>query len=221
MFPQRLDSPLAYDIAKAMMDGFNRHYRLFRTESARAKQRFETAEWHGQQRAQRERIQFYDLRVREAVTRLEKEFKAGEQPMEVWEQVKLHFIGLLVDHHQPELAETFFNSVTTKILHRTHFHNDFIFVRPAVSTEYIETNEPAAMPTYRSYYPTRESLGETIVRIVDNFQLQRPFDDLERDARCVVEAMGAHLDQVKLRANFQIQVLSSLFFRNKGGYVVG
>jgi isocitrate dehydrogenase kinase/phosphatase len=221
MFPQRLDSPLAYDIAKAMLDGFNRHYRLFRTESARAKHRFETADWHGQQRAQRERIQFYDLRVREAVMRLEKEFKAGEQPMEVWEQVKLHFIGLLVDHHQPECAETFFNSVTTKILHRTHFHNDFIFVRPAVSTEYIENDEPAAMPTYRSYYPTRETLHETVVRIIDNFQLQRPFDNLQRDAGFVLEAMSGRLAQVKLRANFQIQVLSSLFYRNKGAYVVG
>ena len=29
------------------------------------------------------------------------------------------------------------------------------------------------------------------------------------------------LDQVKLRANFQIQVLTSLFFRNKGAYLVG
>jgi isocitrate dehydrogenase kinase/phosphatase len=28
-------------------------------------------------------------------------------------------------------------------------------------------------------------------------------------------------DQGHLRANFQIQVLSSLFFRNKGAYVVG
>jgi isocitrate dehydrogenase kinase/phosphatase len=221
MFPQRLDSPLAYDIAKAMMDGFNRHYRLFRTESARAKHRFETADWHGQQRAQRERIEFYDLRVKEATARLEKEFKAGEQPMDVWQQVKLHYIGLLVDHHQPELAETFFNSVTTKILHRTHFHNDFIFVRPAVSTEYIENDEPAAMPTYRAYYPTRESLGDTIVRIIDNFQLQRPFEDLQRDAGYVLEAMSSRLHQVKLRANFQIQVLSSLFFRNKGAYVVG
>ncbi|GAC1355749.1 MAG: bifunctional isocitrate dehydrogenase kinase/phosphatase [Variovorax sp.] len=220
-FPQRLDSPLAYDIAKAMMDGFNRHYRLFRTESARAKHRFETADWHGQQRAQRERIEFYDLRVKEATTRLEKEFKAGEQPMDVWQQVKLHYIGLLVDHHQPELAETFFNSVTTKILHRTHFHNDFIFVRPAVSTEYIENDEPAAAPTYRAYYPSHDTLRETIVRLVDNFQLQRPFDDLERDAGFVLEAMSARLVQVKLRANFQIQVLSSLFFRNKGAYVVG
>lgn len=221
MFPQRLDSPQAYGIAKAMMDGFNRHYRLFRTESARAKHRFETADWHGQQRAQRERIEFYDLRVREAVTRLEKEFKAGEQPMEVWQQVKLHYIGLLIDHHQPELAETFFNSVTTKILHRTYFHNDFIFVRPAVSTEYIENDEPGAAPTFRAYYPTSGTLHENIVRIVDNFRLQRPFDDLDRDARFVLEAMSSRLAQVKLRANFQVQVLSSLFFRNKGAYVVG
>jgi isocitrate dehydrogenase kinase/phosphatase len=221
MFPQRLDSSVAYDIAKAMMDGFNRHYRLFRTESARAKHRFETADWHGQQRAQRERIEFYDLRVKECVMRLEKEFKAGEQPMDVWHQVKLHYIGLLVDHHQPELAETFFNSVTTKILHRTHFHNDFIFVRPAVSTEYIENDEPAARPTYRAYYPTRETLLDTLVRVIDNFQLRRAFEDLPRDAGYVLEAMSGRLSQVRLRANFQIQVLSSLFFRNKGAYVVG
>ncbi len=141
--------------------------------------------------------------------------------MELWHQAKLHYIGLLVDHHQPECAETFFNSVTTKILHRTYFHNDFIFVRPAVSTEYIENDEPAAAPTYRAYYPTRETLRENVVRMVDNFQLRREFDDLERDARFVVEAIGHKLSHVKLRANFQIQVLSSLFYRNKGAYVVG
>ncbi len=221
MFPQRLDSPQAYDIAKAMMDGFNRHYRLFRTESARAKHRFETADWHGQQRAQRERIEFYDLRVKECVMRLEKEFKAGEQPMDVWQQIKLHYIGLLVDHHQPELAETFFNSVTCKILHRTHFQNDFIFVRPAVSTEYIENDEPAARPTYRAYYPTRDNLHQTIVRAVEHFDLQRGFEDLPRDASYVVQAFNAKLSDVRLRANFQIQVLSSLFFRNKGAYIIG
>jgi isocitrate dehydrogenase kinase/phosphatase len=221
MFPQRLDSTLAYDIAKAMMDGFNRHYRLFRTESARAKHRFETQDWHGQQRAQRERIEFYDLRVKECVMRLEKEFKAGAQPMEVWQQIKLHYIGLLVDHHQPELAETFFNSVTTKILHRTHFHNSFIFVRPAVSTEYIENDEPAATPTYRAYYPTRETMHATIVQAVENFRLQKPFEDVQRDAGFVWTAMDAQLSDVKLRANFQIQVLSTLFYRNKGAYALG
>ena len=221
MFPQRLDSALAYDIAKAMIDGFNRHYGLFRTESARAKHRFEVADWHGQQRAQRERIEFYDMRVKECSMRLELEFKAADQAMDVWQQIKLHYIGLLVDHHQPELAETFFNSVTTKILHRSYFQNDFIFVRPAVSTEYIENDEPAARPTYRSYYPNSENIGEAVQKLVLDFDLRTAFQDLPRDVACVVNAVRERLQDVKLRANFQIQVLSSLFFRNKGAYIVG
>ena len=221
MFPQRLDSTLAYAIAKAMMDGFNRHYRLFRTESARAQHRFETRDWLGQQRAQRERIEFYDLRVKECVMRLMKEFGADAQPMDVWEQVKLHYIGLLVNHHQPELAETFFNSVTTKILRRAYFQNDFIFVRPAVSTEYIENDEPSAKPTYRCYYPTAETMQAEVLHILQDFELRVPFEDLARDAGLVLTAMKRHFDHVKLRANFQFQVLSGLFFRNKGAYVVG
>lgn len=221
MFPQRLDSTLAYDIAKAMMDGFNRHYGLFRTESARAKHRFEVADWHGQQRAQRERIEFYDLRVKECSMRLEREFKAADQAMDVWQQIKLHYIGLLVDHHQPELAETFFNSVTTKILHRSYFQNDFIFVRPAVSTEYIENDEPASRPTYRSYYPTTENMASVIECMVNDFDLRCHFEDLPRDVGYVVNALRLKMKDSKLRANFQIQVLSGLFFRNKGAYIVG
>jgi len=221
MFPTRLDSSIAYDIAKAMMDGFNRHYRLFRTESARAKHRFETADWHGQQRAQRERIEFYDLRVKECSTRLEREFKAGDQPMEVWQQIKLHYIGLLVDHHQPELAETFFNSVTTKILHRSYFQNDFIFVRPAVSTEYIENDDTEKRPTYRPYYPSRSTIHAVLVQMVSDFDLRVPFENLDRDCAWVQQALEARLGNATLRANFQIQVLTGLFFRNKGCYIVG
>ncbi len=221
MFPQRLDAPQAYAIAKAMLDGFNRHYRLFRTESARAKHRFETRDWLGQQRAQRERIEFYDLRVKECLMRLMKEFQADEQPMGVWEQVKLHYIGLLVNHHQPELAETFFNSVTTKILKRAYFQNDFIFVRPAVSTEYIENEEPSAGPTYRCYYPTADTLQAELLHLLEDFDLRVPFEDLPRDAALVLAAMRPHFEHTRLRANFQFQVLSSLFYRNKGAYVVG
>lgn len=221
MFPTQLTDTRAFEIAQAMLDGFNRHYRLFREASAAAKQRFEQADWHGQQRAQRERIEFYDKRVDEAVERLQRDFRAGTLPMDVWQQIKLHYIGLLTNHHQPELAETFFNSVTTKILHRSYFHNDFIFVRPAVSTEYIENDEPAALPTYRAYYPTKDTLHETFVRIVTNFQLELEFEDLGRDIDHVLAAVISHLGEFRMRANFQVQVLSSLFYRNKGAYLVG
>ena len=222
MFPHRLTDSRAFDVAQAMLDGFNRHYRLFSDTNRAAKQRFEHADWHGQQRAQRERIEFYDTRVDEAVERLQRDFDTAHLADDTWQQVKLHYIGLLVDHHQPELAETFFNSVTTKILHHRYFRNDFIFVRPAVSTEYIENDEPASLPTYRAYYPTQDSLRDTLLRIVGNFQLQRPFQDLGRDLDAVLAALRRHVGGgVRLRANFQIQVLSSLFYRNKGAYLIG
>jgi isocitrate dehydrogenase kinase/phosphatase len=220
-FPQKLTDSRAFEIAQALLGGFNRHYQLFRATSAEAKRRFERADWHGQQRAQRERIEFYDQRVDEAVALLEQRFQTSSLPMEVWQQVKLHYIGLLTNHLQPELAETFFNSVCTRILHHSYFHNAFIFVRPAVSTEYIENEEPAAKPTYRAYYPTREKLRETLMRIVTNHQLSLEFEDLPRDVDRVLQAVYHQLGDFRWRTNFQIQVLSSLFYRNKGAYLVG
>jgi isocitrate dehydrogenase kinase/phosphatase len=221
VFPHQLTDSRAFDVAQALLEGFNKHYRLFREASRAAKERFEEADWHGQQRAQRERIEFYDRRVDEAVERLQGEFDIGSLSMDSWQQAKLHYIGLLTNHHQPELAETFFNSVTTKILHRSYFRNDFIFVRPAISTEYIENDEPASLPTYRAYYPTRDTLHDTLLRIVTNFQLRNEFEDLGRDVDHVLAALRAHTGEVRLRTNYQIQVLSSLFFRNKGAYIVG
>ena len=144
MFPRQLDDPNAFAIAQALLEGFDKHYKLFTAACRDAKQRFEVADWHGQQRAQGDRIAFYDKRVEEAAERLQTEFKAASLSRDTWQHVKLHYIGLLTDHHQPECAETFFNSVTTKILHRSYFRNDFIFVRPAISTEYIENEEPSA-----------------------------------------------------------------------------
>ncbi len=221
MFPPKLTDSRAFDIADAMLEGFNRHYRLFRAASVGAKKLFETADWHAQQNGQRERIEFYDKRVKETALGLQEKFDVAQLSMDVWQQVKLHYIGLLVNHHQPELAETFFNSVTTKLLHRSYFNNDFIFLRPAVATEYIEIEDSGALPTYRAYYPTRQSLRDTWLSIVTDFDLQLGFENLERDIDQVFGAVQLEMGDYRERANFQIQVLSSLFFRNKGAYVVG
>jgi isocitrate dehydrogenase kinase/phosphatase len=209
---------LSQRIAETMVRGFDKHYRLFRESSAGAKGRFERAEWLEGQRAVRERIQFYDDRVRETVEALQFEFAAARLDDAVWQQSKLFFIGLLTDHKQPELAETFFNSVFCQIMHRTYFHNDFIFVRPAVSTEYIESDPP----TYRSYYPNEAGFRASVVQVFEDFRWDREFEDLERDVDYILRSIAAHLGSFPPReANLQIQVLSSAFYRNKGAYVIG
>ena len=144
---------------------------------------YESGDWHGIQRLSRERIEYYDMRVRECTAQLEgcaaprrrggperadaangksaangaggadgKSAALDDAQTAFWQQVKQEFVGLLADHRQPECAETFFNSVSCRILHRDYFHNDFLFVRPAVATDYLDSS----MPSYRVYtrWPT-------------------------------------------------------------------
>ncbi|MFZ2269693.1 MAG: bifunctional isocitrate dehydrogenase kinase/phosphatase [Azonexus sp.] len=209
----------AQQIALALIEGFNKHYTLFRATSKEAKLRFEQADWPGVHLAVKERIRYYDDRVDECVGRLRHAFDAGHLDQATWQQIKLLYIGLLLNHKQPELAETFFNSVTTKILDRNYYHNDFIFVRPTLSTENIEAD---ATPTYRSYYAKADGLRGAIHGVVTDFAWQRPFADLERDVDRVYLAIQRTLQGMPSReVNFQIQVLASAFYRNKAAYIIG
>ena len=209
----------AHQIALAMIQGFNKHYTLFRQTCREAKTRFEHGDWLGVHKAVKERIRFYDDRVDECVERLRNEFDATTIDYATWQQIKLLYIGLLLNHKQPELAETFFNSVTTKILHRNYFHNDFIFVRPTISTENLEGDDSQ---TYRSYYAKEDGLRGAVRKIVGDFDWQRPFANLDRDVDYVYAAVHRFLNGMPRReVNFQIQVLGSAFYRNKAAYIIG
>ncbi len=214
-----LDSALARNAAKIIVEGFDKHYRLFRESSVGAKQRFEQADWPGAQKAVRDRIQFYDDRVEEAIGNIRALFGDQLADDETWQNVKLFYIGRLIGHKQPELAETFFNSVFCQVMHRRYFHNDFVFVWPAVSTEYIESTPPS----YRSYYPNDLGFRASIKQMFLDFGWHRPFDDLDRDVCYIVETVRRHVggEWPRREVNFQIQVLHSAFYRNKGAYVIG
>ena len=205
-------------IARAILAGFDRHYALFRYNAQQAKARYERSDWHGIRELARERIAFYDRRVLEAVARLESEFGARGIDQRVWPQVKRDYVALLAEHRQPELAETFFNSVCTKLLHRTYFHNDIIFVRPAVSNEYLDSDPPS----YRVYYPTQVGWSAAFRQVLIDIGFACPFIDVERDLRLVREAGREHFEGGFVAASdCQIQVLRTPFFRNKGAYVIG
>ena len=218
-FPKLLSSQIAFDIARVIIDCFDKHYRLFREASQAARRHFEQLTWQAAQAEARERIAFYDRRVQECVQLLEDEYAEDELTDSVWREVKLHYIGMLTEHRQPELAETFFNSVCCSILHRTYFNNDFIFVWPTISTEYIEPRE--SVPAYRVYYPAKDGMRNALRRMVTNFQFAGEFADLEHDLTLVEARLNALPGNEKPEANYQLQVLSSPFLRNKGAYLVG
>ena len=205
-------------VAQVILDGFNRHYRLFRQYSREGKECFERADWQRAAQVSRERIQGYERRVQETVKKINEVYPEAAQHSEIWPRIKMVFIGKLMNHLQSECAETFYNSVACRVLHREYYKSEYIFWRPAISTEHLE----GSSPTYRSYYPGSDGLRRSLLEILTHFGLVNPFEHLRRDVRCLEQEILQNRSATwKAQPNFQIQVLDTLFFRNKGAHIVG
>jgi isocitrate dehydrogenase kinase/phosphatase len=210
-----VENPLA--IAQTILDGFNKHYQIFREFSDEALSCFERADWARVSAIGKERILGYEERVSEAVEILNRRFPSAAEHAEWWPGIKAAYIALLMNHLQSECAETFYNSVACRVLHRTYYNNEYIFWRPALSTEHLH----GSSPTYRSFYPPTFGLRRCLLQALTEFNIPNHFQDLRRDIRRLERTiMSRRPKNWKAHPNHQLQVLSSLFFRNKAAYVV-
>jgi len=205
-------------IASTILEAFNKHYRIFLGITQEARGRFISQDWDADTEASRERIHLYSLRVGEAVRTLGESFNLETIDKAVWKSVKLTYVNMLYEHRQPELAETFYNSVFTLSFSRRYYNNDNIFVRPALSTKYLTGDDPI----YRSYYPSGENIAATVNEILNSFNIGLPFVDQARDAKCLTEQVQYILKTTREYLDaFQIQVLTPLMYRNKAAYIIG
>jgi len=209
---------IAQAVAEDIMAGFDGHFAQFRAITSQARALYASASWLAARDLVRARIDLYDQRVGETTATLRERFRVQEIDRSLWQDVKLRYMGLLYEHRQPELAETFYNSVFCKLFERHYYHNDNIFVRPALSTDYIEGDAPV----YRSYYPASEGLRPCIEHLLRHCGLDLPFEDLERDVQRIAGRWEREIPPPQeRRRHFQLHVLTSPFFRNKAAYLVG
>lgn len=204
-------------VAKVILDGFNLHYQRFRQRSADARLHFQRADWASGRLDQEERIKGYDRRVNETVEHLNTHYPAARSNESLWPMIKLSYISLLLEHKQPECAETFYNSVACRVLHRRYYRNDYIFFRPTINTEHLE----GVNRTYRSYYPQADGLRRCLLEMLTSHGLSNKFQNLRRDVRRLeITLLKPRGKDWKAQPNHQLQMLSSLFYRNKAAYIV-
>lgn len=206
------------EIADTILRGFNKHFDIFLDTTREARDNFVRGEWMASRRAAISRIDLYDSRVRETVAELGKRPDTETLDPDMWQEIKFHYMGLLYRHRQPELAETFYNSVFVGLFERHYYNNDFIFVRPSVSTERLDSDDPV----YSSYYPIREGWRVTLSRILLEADIGLDFGDLRQDVRNITADMRRDIGLPRqLAQHFQIQMLRAPFYRNRTAYLVG
>ena len=102
---------------------------------------------------------------------------------------------------------------------RTYVHNDLIFVRAAISTEYIPVR-PADLP---QLLPAPDGLRATFAEIFARLRLEpavrRPRRATSSFVVARARAPGRTREWPRLEPNYQVQVLGSAFYRNKAAYV--
>ena len=124
-----IDATLHRDVAKIILGGFNKHYHLFQQFGKEAKACFESSDWTRAIEGRKERIMGYEARVTETVDELNSHFPEAGEDLLCWPEIKANFITLLLNHLQAECAETFYNSVVCRVLHRDYYNNENIFAK--------------------------------------------------------------------------------------------
>jgi isocitrate dehydrogenase kinase/phosphatase len=209
---------LAHAIAKTILTGFERHIFLFSQLTRSAQSRFELCQWHQVQQAAYERTDYYDLRVSETLHTLVEDFAITELNETLWQSIKTSYVESLRQQAQPELAESFYNSIFCHLFERKYYHNQFIFVASTIANS--NAHNRAKITT--CYYPAQHGLAETIKQILLKPNFTLPYVQLEQDIQQLIVAFKQQADKTRFSlAQLQFDMLDPVFYRNKGAYLIG
>ena len=133
-----------------------------------------------------------------------------------WKNTKHVYIELITAHKQPELAETFYNSVFCRIFSRSFYNNQYIFTKPCVSLNYIDMDEPVI----DSYFVDDGQLKETLTSVLNNYKFKCKFGNLDQDIERLQEQLIKQMPRLQSEV-FELQFISTPFIRGKCAYIVG
>ena len=206
-------------IARTILNGFESYFAEYQNITLGARHRFETARWQAVQEANIERLDLYKHKVNR-VARLAGEVSSKElSDLELWGEARTAYAQLVSSHANYEIAETFFNSIFCTVHAHEHIHDRHLFVLPSRSLD----SKP--LPEYSIYvrYDASAGLPAMLGRILDDFEFAVPWEDRERDIARIAKALeeGLLARHGDPGAALRVELLESVFYRNKAAYIVG
>jgi isocitrate dehydrogenase kinase/phosphatase len=211
-----MDKNLSTITAEKILSGFETHYKSFRESSVRAKKYFEKRQWMQLLKDSKHRIYFYDKQVKKFCKDIETSINISQFDETLWVNTKLAYINLIATCNQPELAETFYNSMFCRLFDKRFYNNNFIFVRPGISTTFIDIDNPVIT----SYYIKNKNLETIIKSILNSFCFDEHYENIDRDAQRLAKQLIKQTNLLEGQS-CEIQMISSPFFRRKASYLIG
>ncbi len=204
-------------LATMAIEAFDGYSAEFRSITRQARRVFESRAWKdGYKNAQR-RLGLYEHFLFRVAERINRTFGNRKRNRNLWLAAKDIYSHEIRGRHDFDLAETFFNSITRKILMTVGLDRvvEFFHLKNP-----RHDNKPDH-PVFRRYLPDGGT-GGLICRIFEDFKFKTPFSDLRGDSELAAREIDLYLWPLihgnKARS---FDIIKTPFFRNKVSYIVG
>ena len=200
-----------------ILKGYDDFLAEFQSLTLQAQEIFTHRNWKGMQELSRNRITLYKRKIFNVTRKVRRELGTHKEDLATWQEIRETFINQTQSRPTAEIAETFFNSICRKIFPQMGADPDIMFV-----------HSPPSLPPHRSvapiytHYELAPRPSETLKQLLNSYDWKASFEDLDRDISLVLERIDSDLFADGLGVeDASIEMLHSVFFRNKAAYLVG
>jgi isocitrate dehydrogenase kinase/phosphatase len=207
------------DAAKVILEDFDEFHIAFKALTRKASGIFANRAWREGQELAVTRLDLYKVYVLRSEAKLIEILKKDFKDHATWKVLKSKFAELVSERRDGPIVESYFNSVLRKFFINQGIDEEVEFIN--FERRVLQTNPKE--PIYKRFYLGSDNLETIWSRILKAYQFQFAFSNLEADVERIATAIR---DQVterfgRLEEVDQMDMIRSVFYRNKGAYLVG
>lgn len=205
----------ALAIADIVHEGFDTFYGEFHRITREARRWFDAREWSRVDDLHHARIDLYQSYVVRTLTRLRPITRAFPEHIGVWHEAHRAYVALVHGRIDREVAKTFFNAITRKIFRTRGVNAEVEFL-----DHELDTADLAPAPGQIRRVVEHDS-ASAFASVMQQVRPALAWQDPQRDAAWLQARHLEHCATQGLAPEVRrIDVLETLFFRAREGYVV-
>ena len=166
---------------------------------------------------QQQRYRLYGVAVKKCISAVEQIMGTHLHNEGIWEYIKASYTEIIKDRTYKLNSETFFNSITRKVFIDKSFNPAYEYFDP-------EDYKPVQILEEKVYkvFNTNQLSENILIEILNSFEFNIDFEDIKRDAKRIFDEIAPTIIFQKSTLFLErIEFLKTVFYRNRGAYLVG
>ena len=205
--------------AEVIRDDFDEFHIEFKAMTRKAADIFAHRQWVEGQQLAVVRLNLYERYLTRTEQRIQEILKNKFKDYATWRILKLKFATLVSERRDGPIVESFFNSVLRNLVINKGIDQEIEFID--FHRTILQTNPKE--PIYKRFYLGSDNLETIWSRIIRSYEFTFKFKDLEADIERIASAIRRQVIERfgRMEEVDQMDMIRSVFYRNKGAYLVG